>query len=554
MADQPHEAGIWFVLTGAEEQGSLGSAHMVQWLLDEPVNVEAVIAPDMIGYWPLGEGDAMDILGNEDSEHLVEGMSEIADLLGVAHKTWVFHAYCYGDDHTNFQEAGIPAIAPMDCVEAHNVSGSGESTPHYHKTHRHLRHAAHAVHPRRQQRAGRGGLGVGGAGHLGPMRAATLCALAAMGCTEPTAEPVTVDTLDLATTLASQGAETWPAESLYFDWMQTVWAFGLARLYVAGGDSRWLDYDRDWMVDELDRFEGEDSYTVTSSDSLSPAIVASTVMIEEQAAGLELTDLSPILDAADAYLAIAPTTTSGAIEHWSEDSMFSIPDQVWIDSMFMLGMYWLQEARRTGNATHWTTFEDQYVLFSELCRDSDTHLYRHAWDDVEGVHIPSEQVYWARGNSWVLVAAAEYLDQVGVDDPAAAEVLSLYQAHAQAILALQADDGLWHTVMNSPQGEDPLNYTETSASALIGYGLVRGIEAGALTGEQWPTAVAATVAGVESRIEADGDALVLTGTSFGTNPGEYDDYVDVPLVDDLVLGVGAAVMFLAEAHGLVVPP
>ncbi len=384
-------------------------------------------------------------------------------------------------------------------------------------------------------------------------RATLLLGIAVAACTEPTVDTPTLDTLDLAVSLASQGAETWPAESLYFDWMQTVWAFGVARLYVASGDTQWLDYDRDWMADELDRFEGEDSYTVTSSDSLSPAIVASTVMLEEQLAGLETTDLSPIIDAADAYLAIAPTTTSGAIEHWSEDNAFSIPDQVWIDSRFMLGMFWLQEARRTGDASRLQTFEEQYVLFSELCRDADTDLYRHAWDDVDGAHIPSEQVYWARGNSWVLVAAAEYLVQVGVDDPAATEVLALYQAHAEAIVALQADDGLWHTVMNSPNGEDPLNYTETSASALIGYGLIRGIEAGALTGEGWPAAVAAAVTGVESRIEEDGDALVVTGTSFGTNPGEYDDYVDVPRVDNLVLGVGAAVMFLAEADGLALP-
>ncbi len=125
---------VWFVLTGAEEQGSLGSLHMTGWLQDEGVVVEGVMAPDMIGYWPLGEGDALDILGDEDSEHLIDDMADMADRMGVAHKTWVHHGYCYGDDHTNFQEAGIPAISPMDCVEAHNLSSSGESTPHYHRS------------------------------------------------------------------------------------------------------------------------------------------------------------------------------------------------------------------------------------------------------------------------------------------------------------------------------------------------------------------------------------------------------------------------------------
>ncbi len=124
---------IRFVFTAAEEQGSLGSEHLAAQLAAEPVTVGGVIAPDMIGYWPLGDGDAFDILGDESSEHLVEGMADMADRMGVAYKTWIRHDYCWGDDHTRYQDAGLPALTPMDCVEAHNVPASGEETPHYHR-------------------------------------------------------------------------------------------------------------------------------------------------------------------------------------------------------------------------------------------------------------------------------------------------------------------------------------------------------------------------------------------------------------------------------------
>ena len=126
------EKSIWFVLTAAEEQGSLGSASLAQQWSDSNLQVEAVMAPDMIGYWPRGDNDEMDILGNESSEHLAEDMALFAEELGVSHRIWIRHDYCYGDDHTNYQENGFPAISPMDCVEAHNVSASGEETPHYH--------------------------------------------------------------------------------------------------------------------------------------------------------------------------------------------------------------------------------------------------------------------------------------------------------------------------------------------------------------------------------------------------------------------------------------
>jgi len=125
---------VWFVFTAAEEQGSLGSAHMTEWLLEDGVDVRGVIAPDMMGYWPLGDADLFDILGDPDSEHLVERMAEMATVLGVAHKTFIAHGYCYGDDHTSFQEAGFPAISPMDCVEAHNLPATDEELPHYHRT------------------------------------------------------------------------------------------------------------------------------------------------------------------------------------------------------------------------------------------------------------------------------------------------------------------------------------------------------------------------------------------------------------------------------------
>lgn len=134
LADVPLRHSVWFVLTAAEEQGSVGSAHLARRLATEHVDVQGVIAPDMIGYWPLGDDDAFDILGDTDSAALVDHMAQVADALGVAYKRWIEHEYCYGDDHTMFQEAGFPAISPMDCVEAHNLPATRETLGHYHRS------------------------------------------------------------------------------------------------------------------------------------------------------------------------------------------------------------------------------------------------------------------------------------------------------------------------------------------------------------------------------------------------------------------------------------
>ena len=47
--------------------------------------------------------------------------------------------------------------------------------------------------------------------------------------------------------------------------------------------------------------------------------------------------------------------------------------------------------------------------------------------------------------------------------------------------------------------------------------------------------------------------LVLIGTSLGTNPGDYDNYVNTITLPDQIVGVGAVLMFLAELDGMDAP-
>jgi len=384
-------------------------------------------------------------------------------------------------------------------------------------------------------------------GHLSGGAAAGAALLMA-SCSKAPADTAaaTHDTLELAAALAAEGVATWPPESVPLGWNEAVWAFGVHRLYAASGDAAWRDYYGDWMADELPGFTGESPREFHASDEMAPAILAATWMLETGDGSL-----TPITDAADHYLDTVPRTDEGAIVHWGPGSIFGDTTQVWIDSQFMFGVYLLRQHARTGDDTYLALFTEQYLLFSDLCRDPISQLYRHAYDDVTDANIPQEETFWARGNSWVLIAAAELLALVGPDDPHAAEVLPLFTAHAEAIAAAQEPaDGLWHTVLNQPRGEDPDNYTETSASALIAYALARGVRAGALGGADWLAVIGRAAAGVDARIERGDDELVVEGTSFGTNPGDYDYYVSVDQLDDTNLAVGAAVMMLAEIHGL----
>ena len=358
-----------------------------------------------------------------------------------------------------------------------------------------------------------------------------------------------LDSLGLAESLGQQGVSSYNCGSLMFDWTQAVWAFGIHRLHATTGDAHWQDCYRAWMDDALPEFSGDDPESFHSSDSMSPSILAATLMLEDDSSAY-----TPITDAADRYLAGAPRLANGAIAHWGHDNPYDFEiDQVWIDSMFMFGAYMVRMYTHTGDSAYLDAYLEQYEAFAELCRDSDAQLYRHAWDDSEGVNIPAGEVYWARGNSWVLVSAAELLNVVEPGSEAWQRIQPLYQRQAEAFLTTQEeDDGLWHTVVNEPLGDDPDNYTETSGSALIGYGIARGLEAGALEGDAWEVAVVNAAVGIMDRIDERSDGkLIIEGTSFGTNPMEgYDNYVGIEQVDDMMLGYGPAIMLLAHAHGL----
>jgi unsaturated rhamnogalacturonyl hydrolase len=385
-----------------------------------------------------------------------------------------------------------------------------------------------------------------------PAAMTPLIALALLACQAPkgapdTAEPAAVlDTAGEAARVVDQGIGNWPADLLLMDWIQTVWAYGVHRSFAASGDPAHQDYYRAWMDDALVDFTADE---FVSSDSTSPSLMAATLMWERPDA-----DYQPIVDAADQYVAAVPRADNGAVVHWGPDNPWGFPsDQVWVDTQFMLGLFWLRQWQRTEDAAYLDEFVAQYGAFSEVCRDPVDQLYRHAWDDSNQQNIPSEAAYWARGNAWVLVSGAELLRAVGPDSPAWDAIAPPWRAHVAAVLPLQADDGLWYTVLNEPELSG--NYTETSASALIVYALAVGLEAGAVEDEgAVREAVSAGVTGVQGRISEDLEGtLHLTGTSTGTNPSDLEGYLDVPRIDDLMLGWGTAAMMLAEVDGMVLP-
>ena len=135
MSGYEFEKTVEFIAFSGEEQGRLGSKHNAALAAHARKDIVAMINLDMIGYWPASSDMELDIGKNVASTDIA-ATTELAALTyaSIPVHNWPDTGVCF-DDHVSYWEQGFNAIILMDCYEAHaNPGGSGESTPHYHKT------------------------------------------------------------------------------------------------------------------------------------------------------------------------------------------------------------------------------------------------------------------------------------------------------------------------------------------------------------------------------------------------------------------------------------
>ena len=98
--------------------------------------------------------------------------------------------------------------------------------------------------------------------------------------------------------------------------------------------------------------------------------------------------------------------------------------------------------------------------------------------------------------------------------------------------------GLWHTVLTAPD-----SYVETSGTAAITAGILKGIRCGILDDSYLPCAVKA-IRGILDRIDSDGTVLEVSG---GTGMGMDAEHYKNILIAPMAYGQSLTILALAEA-------
>lgn len=163
------------------------------------------------------------------------------------------------------------------------------------------------------------------------------------------------------------------------------------------------------------------------------------------------------------------------------------------DSVFMGTTPAAQAGALTGERRYFD-LAARHVAFMQRIDLRTDGLYRHQ---------PATDAAWGRGNAFAAIGLALSLGEFPEDHPGRGHLLTSYREHMAALLAYQNRDGLWRNVVDVPGA-----YPEYSATAMIGFAMLRGIEGGWLeNAAPYRAAVERAWRAVNARTGSDGGVL-----------------------------------------------
>ena len=232
-----------------------------------------------------------------------------------------------------------------------------------------------------------------------------------------------------------------------WDWPGGVAFYGVCEAYEATGNSEYIERVKSWIDEQLE--DGLPKLSVNGV-SIGHALISLYQYTED---GRYLDAARKLAD----YLANeAPRFGDGIIQHTVNSVEYQFPEQAWVDTMMMAGLFLVRFGHLLGaegeGAPYFRDGIRQYHGHEDVLQDETTNLYYHGWDNINRNHMSG--VYWARGNAWAALTMAKALPLIHVADPAYMIIDGSLRDLLSALVRLQGEDGLWHTVLTDPTSYD----------------------------------------------------------------------------------------------------
>ena len=309
-----------------------------------------------------------------------------------------------------------------------------------------------------------------------------------------------------------------------WEWPQGVAVYAMYKLYKATGNKQTLEDMRAWYARHLAK--GLPSKNV---NTMAP-MLGMTLLYKET--GDET--YRPIIEEWSQWVMTQmPRTQEGGLQHITSDDVNE--QQLWDDTLYMTCLFLYQAGDALGREDMKQEAEYQFLLHIKYLHSPKTGLWYHGYC-FQGRHHFG-QAYWGRGNSWVTACAVDFAEWIP-DGPVRRLILNTWQEQCKALLSVQdPESGLWHTLLDQPD-----SYLETSASAAIAYGLLKGSRLGLLD-EDCRAAGEKALQGVIAQVAEDG---TVQGVSYGTPMGWTQDFYRTIPIQPTAYGQGLTFLMLTE--------
>ena len=308
-----------------------------------------------------------------------------------------------------------------------------------------------------------------------------------------------------------------------------------------------------YAMDELDKAKNTTSYTqflmdycsywsqvnpaVDQSDTAAPGLITYAMYKRTGDEGCrKLTD--KVLD----YIRNEPRLYLDCLNHLGNSTKGKIyPKSIWVDSVMMFSVFTSLYAKEQNDQNLLDFSARQPKQYASMMLDAKTNFWSHSyWVNFKTAY--PKNVFWGRGNGWVICGFPMILDNIGLNHPQSNEIIEIYQNSSEALLQCMNEDGTFNTLLTQK------SYRELSATALISAGWMHGVRCGYLDKKFLEPAIKAFQVCVDAIEESD-EGLYMTEISGPTIPLPLFPtlgYKMIPLGKNWSYGVAALIFAAIE--------
>ncbi|GGY81831.1 unsaturated rhamnogalacturonyl hydrolase YteR [Cellvibrio zantedeschiae] len=252
---------------------------------------------------------------------------------------------------------------------------------------------------------------------------------------------------------------------------------GIEKIYLKNHDKKYLRYIKAY-ADQFVNADGSIKGLLLTLDGMHPGVIC--LFLYEQTGDKKYLLAAKTMRDHLIGTPIKPSqfnkTPEGGYWHKTDEKYKNVMS---VDGLYMAYPFLVHYAVIANEKELLDVAAKQILLAAERSYNIKANLPYHAWNyDKEkpwaNKITGTSSQFWSRTTGWYSMALVDVLEYFPKDHPAYNNILLAFQSLAQGIKASQnPQDGLWYQVLDAY--DKPLNYPETSGSAMIVYALQKGV-------------------------------------------------------------------------------